>query len=870
MQLKRTLTYGNLHGSGTHLNRAARALGPDDVGRFDAVFRLADSDEDGLLSLQELSSVLRRLGRFVSDAELAELLSMDCALARRNEASADAPDATVDFHGFLNVVSTLHEVHHVRLVTAEQAEDFHGSVKVMPDDWRVSIWEMCLAALIQYYTLVTLLHMLSVTNIHSLPLECVGSLAFALDVLLQCRVQQYNMDGSEDNATFRKSARMRSELVAAVPVDLVLISAGVGCGVGLLPARLPRLLKFCRVPSMFTMSPNRNRISPTFVRFHCGFIPVFLLTFWAATGLQCLVAVWCALGDGRRYDVGLYFVAGTIATVGYGDTPPDASPFYHRGFASATALLAAISTGLITGKLVTYSHQADVTNENRTQQLETLAGLESLNLPSDFVQEVLGYQHHKAEWTSVASGCNDLPSQMQERLRLCARMRLLRGVRVELLGTSDLFVARLSLALVEAFMLPSENIFVEWEKCREACLIILGRVRETSADGCTNEVYCRGDVIGCGGLFSSVFHASTTQSDSYCTLYTMQEHDAREIAAAHPDEFQCSMIPKRDVAVISTRPRRSTVDCSPARRKASSTDLLLKDLQARRGERKESRHSSACSGADEVQSVNILRYVGELMNEDAAPQPPPNALAPPRPMLKRVSRKESLIRRRSTALSLSLRRRSTMLGASTPAPALDIQELAATWSAEVAAGVAKFSAMQQVLTDRLNAVGKTLLQVGLAGAGAAGKSEDPVAALRAQLPTRAPQAPRVRKRGATVRRTSIPEIARPPPLAVERLATGLEPTRSMRSAGVFPGLSNGTATRTGGEPTEGAESASDSLLSTGPPSRASATPRVATLLPKFTEPDPLTPSALPLDTLLMSSSSVGRQLLEASAADSSP
>eukprot|EP00756_Hemistasia_phaeocysticola_P011855 Hpha_TRINITY_DN15149_c3_g3::TRINITY_DN15149_c3_g3_i1::g.129960::m.129960 len=516
--------------------QSVKGISPEEIYRFETLFKLFDEDGSGCISIVELADLMPRLGMFLSEEELQVLFT-----------AVDTDDSGyIDFNEFLALMVNQREANQLALLESGERMTFSmlqegsrlKSWKQWPDSTPVVIWEMVILVAAVFFYLIVLLEDAGATTVHW-SFRIPPAIVLLLDVVLRsvaiARVKGTNNDiivttFPEVFFDYIKSPLAIVDLVAAVPLDFIGYAVG-SADMALVLSHL-RLVKLFRTPYLFPVL-SHELMTPLYAQIHFNIIPMTRMLCSMVVVIHFFSCIWVSTGTDIGYLDACYFVLYTLTTVGYGDISVD-SPG-QKVFAIVLFMGSTVVTGLVVGKLVQWSQQADVRESTYRQMMETLAVLDHLTVPADFKQEILALQYHRmlTSFSMYESACAGMPLAMRDRMMLYARMSIVRHVPI--FGEQpDICVAKLAMALVNVMVLPEEFIIIAGEKGSEMFFLFHGMCDVYLPSGARVAIIKRGGIFGEIALLEATRRSASIRSLTYCQLFRLDKDAFDDITLAFP------------------------------------------------------------------------------------------------------------------------------------------------------------------------------------------------------------------------------------------------------------------------------------------------------------------------------------------------
>eukprot|EP01064_Diplonema_japonicum_P008643 TRINITY_DN1607_c4_g1_i1.p1 TRINITY_DN1607_c4_g1~~TRINITY_DN1607_c4_g1_i1.p1 ORF type:complete len:845 (+),score=105.27 TRINITY_DN1607_c4_g1_i1:72-2606(+) len=512
-----------------------RGVSPMEVQRFETLFKLFDEDGSGSISIRELADLMPRLGIFPSEEELHELF----------EATDADQSGDVDFSEFLSLMARQREENQLALLGRNRdsflrlRQASFIPQRIAPDGILCSIWEAAILSAILFYLIVISLEDFVPSWEVPVEFKIIPSILFIVDILLRCFVISFVSHNElmisqqpQMVKAYLSSRLFIADVLAALPFDLLLHNYKATRMV----IQHLRLAKVSRVPSMFPVI-GRELITPSYTYFHFSFFPMMKLSFWAIFVVHSLTTIWLALKGDENYIDALYFVMYTITTTGYGDIGVDTQG--QKVFAVVLFCCATLISGLVVGKLVKVSEQADLVSDTQTKMLETLAVMEHLCIPKDFAEEILAQQYHRLRnsFSIYSDAIDNLPQAMRDRMMLYARMKVVTHVPM-FMGIHEICLAKLAQALVSVVVPPDEYIIIAGEEGIEMYFLFHGACDVWLANGTWIAYVKRGGVFGEIALLKKTRRAASIISLTYCQLFRLDKTSFDTISFEFPELYE--------------------------------------------------------------------------------------------------------------------------------------------------------------------------------------------------------------------------------------------------------------------------------------------------------------------------------------------
>ena len=500
---------------------AVRGITPAEAAKFESLFMLLDAEGSGGINEEELADLMPRMGVFLSEEELHQYF-----------ASVDSDGSgEIDFQEFLQLMAAHREGNQLSLLKGTSSYEQLLATTRMKN---VITSDAVCSYVFDVIVLVTSLFWFGIVTFENVRhnneqydyAKPVAAVIYLLDVIRGFGTSRSLTDSipvddlGHTFRTYTRTKRFGCDLVAALPFDLVFM--WIGMRVAMRVAQHLRLAKLFVTPSLFQLSPSET-ISPRYARFHYVFVPVLYLFFSAGTMVHMLAVGWLFLvGDRSTYIEAVYFVTYTLTSTGQGDIEVRGTT--EQLFAVIMFICTSLATGLVVGKLVQFSQQADLETDANRQMLETLAALNHLTIPQDFKEEVLAFQLHRLRHSNSLfnEAISGLPQVMQERMALYARMKIVRQVPI-FAEAQEICVAKLAQSLVNVFVPPEEYIVIAGEEGEEMFFLFHGMCGVTLPDGKWAATIKRGGVFGEVALLQETRRSASIKSLTYCQLFRLDK-----------------------------------------------------------------------------------------------------------------------------------------------------------------------------------------------------------------------------------------------------------------------------------------------------------------------------------------------------------
>ena len=540
-----------------HLNDAltVNGISPAEAAKFETLFMLLDEHNTGAIDEDAIADLMPRMGVFLSEEELHQYF-----------ASVDSDGSgEIDFQEFLQLMARHREANQLALLEGGRECFRHLQAAsrlkyvIRPDDPVSWICDLT--------TLITILFWIGVTTYEDAqgvsvteslryvkyPMAGLLILDIWRGIVTGCTPEGADTLPVDDRAFVRKryltSKRFVLDLLSALPLDMVFDAVGVEAVV--LPLQHLRLIKLFVFPTLFRVTP-RDTLSPRYAQFFFTFLPLCKIFFWASFCVHTLSIAWIVASGKADYVEALYFVMYTLTTTGYGDVEVKGKT--QKWFCIFLFCCASVVTGLVVGKLVQFSQQADLQTDANRKMLETLAALNHLTIPPEFKEEVLAFQLHRLKHSNSLfnEAISGLPEVMQDRMALYARMKIVRQVPI-FAEAQEICVANLAQSLVNVFVPPEEYIVIAGEEGEEMFFLFHGMCRVTLPDGKWVATIRRGGVFGEVALLQETRRSASIRSLTYCQLFRLDKvhHHPPHPSAFYTPSLSPSVLHTQQAAFVS-------------------------------------------------------------------------------------------------------------------------------------------------------------------------------------------------------------------------------------------------------------------------------------------------------------------------------
>eukprot|EP00755_Sulcionema_specki_P016725 Sspe_Gene.62708::Locus_35401_Transcript_1_1_Confidence_1.000_Length_3474::g.62708::m.62708 len=509
------------------------ALTDVEISQYERFFNTFDKDGSGTIDMEELRDIMQCLGVWLTDEELLEL---------QNTVDTNK-SGEVEFGEFLILMKQYKESCRYKVLQKSPVTQKHlleacKSKRLLPDDPWKWIWDVIMALVTLYYTIIILYK-----NTRPVPqtlgktvVEGVLTCFLLADVVLH-----FNLAQVDENVMFIEDVRaimrgyMRTwfllDITAALPFDLVAYSVGfhqAGSILGHL-----RLLRLIRIPTLFPTS-MRGTMSPSYVRFHFHYVPLIHGLFWWIVMIHVMSCIWLILDSDDGYITAMYWVLYTLTSVGYGDIDIDSDE--KRIYASLLFIVGLVVNGVLVGKLTVIIQKGGVKEERTERMRQTLAVMEHFGVPEVLKEEILAYQHHllrnsmSSSFTQVLAG---LPQVLRDNLGLFIRIKLISLVPLFSKAPQECQVA-LASAMQTFQTSPEELIVVVGDPCDEMYFIAHGFVEVISKNGDHIGTIKKGSNFGEEALLGQQKREHSVKALTYCDLFVLGKVDVIDIMNRFP------------------------------------------------------------------------------------------------------------------------------------------------------------------------------------------------------------------------------------------------------------------------------------------------------------------------------------------------
>eukprot|EP00756_Hemistasia_phaeocysticola_P012290 Hpha_TRINITY_DN15186_c3_g3::TRINITY_DN15186_c3_g3_i3::g.128695::m.128695/K04910/KCNH7; potassium voltage-gated channel Eag-related subfamily H member 7 len=596
--------------------QSVKGISPEEIYRFETLFKLFDEDGSGCISIVELADLMPRLGIFLSEEELPMLF----------DAVDTDGSGQIDFQEFLALMVRQREANQLALLESGERMTFTmleegGELKFgkfWPDSDPVVLWEMLVICATMFFYIVVLLEDVDVHTVRY-AYRILPAVILFMDVVVRSSVIARVKGANDDTVLtafpdilydYAKTRVFIIDCLAGVPLDF--IGYATGHTRSALTISHLRLLKILRVPHFFPVL-SHELMTPLYCQVHFAIVPMIRMVFWMMATIHILSCLWVATGDG---DIGYldscYFVLYTLCTVGYGDISLEKPG--QKIFAIFLFLGSAVVTGLVVGKLVQWSQQADLKENTYRQMLETLAVLSHLRVPQDFKQEILALQYHRTltSFSMYESTCAGMPLAMRDRIMLYARISIVRHVPI-FMGQPDICLAKLAMSLVNVMVLPDEYIVIAGEEGSEMFFLFHGMCDVFLANGMRVAVIKRGGIFGEIALLQATRRGASIRSLTYCQLFRLDKEAFDDITLAFPS---LRVAIELEMEKRAQKGKKPPPPPSPAATPVADSGLLIQESP--RGGEANSRNSKKSMQAESILNTED----GLSQTSSSLPNPP--------------------------------------------------------------------------------------------------------------------------------------------------------------------------------------------------------------------------------------------------------
>eukprot|EP01064_Diplonema_japonicum_P029958 TRINITY_DN4967_c1_g1_i7.p1 TRINITY_DN4967_c1_g1~~TRINITY_DN4967_c1_g1_i7.p1 ORF type:complete len:651 (+),score=196.01 TRINITY_DN4967_c1_g1_i7:74-2026(+) len=588
-----------------------RGISSAEASKFETLFRLLDSEGTGTINEKELADLMPRMGVFLSESELHLLFQ-----------SVDIDGSGgIDFPEFLQLMSRHREANQLTLLEGGRTvfKELQTASKtkfvLRPDDpvnWACDL--IVMGAVVFYIGMVIYEDVKQADILQAVPMKVFWAAVMALD-LFRGAVTSHPPEDSDtlpvDNLNFAMKGYLHSnkfllDFIAAFPLDCIFMATGQPRPMR--AAQHLRLMKAFCVRHLFKLSA-RDILSPAYTRFHFSIVPLIRIVFWAMIVVHLLSVTWILISPGLDvpYIEAVYFVVYTLTTTGYGDITVETD--IQRCFAVFLFCCASVVTGLVVGKLVQFSQQADLQTDSDKRMLETLAALNHLTIPQDFKEEVLAFQLHRLKHSNSLfnDAVSGLPQVMQDRMALYARMKIVRQVPI-FSKAPEICVAKLAQSLINVVVPPEEYIVIAGEEGEEMFFLFHGMCGvwlPVSGSGKWIATIKRGGVFGEVALLEETRRSASIKSLTYCQLFRLDKAAFLNIV----DNFPALLESIQSVSVVLqyTKPQTTPPEVPTPKNRMTQSDLQ-KDISKYISEK----FSDHDGRARKRKSIVIAQNSGEL------------------------------------------------------------------------------------------------------------------------------------------------------------------------------------------------------------------------------------------------------------------
>lgn len=279
---------------------------------------------------------------------------------------------------------------------------------------------------------------------------------------------------------------------------------------------------------------SHEHIAPKWVR-------VTLVLILATFCLHWLASIWMILTPRKdvdfatEYNLAMYFLMTTVATVGYGDITPTDN--YSRVYTMFLQILGIGMFGIVIGQVSKLIVDADKRKEHAKNQIDNLVALfKHYEIPSDlqkksyrFLNHVLAHASNEDEQKVLQA----LPLGLQAELRTYMNIRPISRVSL-FAGCSKECLMEAALELQQSYFTPGQAIIRKGEIGESMYLIGHGQV--DVADGARHIASLSdGQCFGEMALLADEPRGADVTAVSHCDVFVLARQRFQHLLASHPD-----------------------------------------------------------------------------------------------------------------------------------------------------------------------------------------------------------------------------------------------------------------------------------------------------------------------------------------------
>jgi len=268
-----------------------------------------------------------------------------------------------------------------------------------------------------------------------------------------------------------------------------------------------------------------------------------LFAFWLGLFTHWLACGWLllnpSLGIDKEIDgylLSLYWVMQTLATVGYGDIPPQNNA--QVLFAMLVIMFGVATYGYILGNIAQIISKLDPAKNYYMNNMERLkAFISQRNLPDELQSRIRGYYEYiyEKKWgMDEMEFVQTLPQGLKQEVSLYLKRSMVSKIPL-FDKLPDFLVKELALGLESVIYTPGEYIFCEGEQANEMYFVIKGKL-EVLANNGQNILaeLADGDYFGEVALVKNSPRNASIRAASYCDLYKLEKMVFETVLSKHP------------------------------------------------------------------------------------------------------------------------------------------------------------------------------------------------------------------------------------------------------------------------------------------------------------------------------------------------
>eukprot|EP00760_Papus_ankaliazontas_P036180 PhM_4_TR8237/c0_g1_i1/m.60372 len=476
-----------------------------------------------------------------------------------------------------------------------------------------------LFAVLSYVTFtLKLVHTDTGSSSSSLAVMLFTSFLFGVDAVLHWRFTTH---------TYEPYYTMWLDFLAAMPTIIVAHVVGADYNVLSLCMYAFPALKVLRVNNMFGMSLP-DLVDSSYINFYYRVLPSGRFVFWCSFVVHTLVIskMLCS------HCVDSYHSAITWVWIVLTSSPFEVASTNTAEDVLAGVLMGAalVLQGYVIGAISMLVFSYNVKDEDRRRLLEMMATLKFYQLPEQVQHEVLSFQYHVMEDSSLRSNSvafDSLPPSITREIVLHVKVQILNKVSM-LHNASTETKLELAATMEQVVVAPDVSIIVSGEVGECMYFLVHGLADVCIGSGLVVATLRRGDFFGEVALLDSDSkRKATVTALTYCDLLCLHRQHFDDVASRFP-QFAESIQQVREARrachnnnnSIFSNSGRATTPQPPASSAASPPMSVSGEETA---QRKFSRgadvrsNSSAHSSRSSVSNTLNMHYALEL-EDDAA------------------------------------------------------------------------------------------------------------------------------------------------------------------------------------------------------------------------------------------------------------